>query len=101
MPMELERQIEKLLRACAKKRRDQAGGPFELHPATRRLLQSEVARQFAKERPQPRSFSERLMGLWPRAVWGIGLLVVVAVATSLWWHSLSKSKSTLGISERA
>jgi len=46
--MEPERNIEKLLRAFAKKRRDQAGAPLELHPATRRLLQSEAARQGSK-----------------------------------------------------
>jgi hypothetical protein len=36
--------MDGLLRACAKTRREQAGPPFELHPATRRMLQSEVAR---------------------------------------------------------
>lgn len=43
-----ERPIEKLLRRYAKKRRDEAGAPLELHPATRRLLQREVARQLGK-----------------------------------------------------
>jgi len=42
--MEEERKIEKWLRACAKKRRAQAGESFEIHPATRRLLQGEIAR---------------------------------------------------------
>ncbi|HHY84255.1 MAG TPA: hypothetical protein GYA07_01780 [Verrucomicrobia bacterium] len=42
--MEPERPIEKLLRAFAQKRREQAGEPFELHPVNRRLLQDEVAR---------------------------------------------------------
>lgn len=43
-----ERPIEKLLRRFAKKRREEAGQPLELHPATRRLLQGEVSRQFPK-----------------------------------------------------
>ena len=41
---EPERDIEKTLRAYAKKRREEAGAPAEMHPATRRLLQGEVAR---------------------------------------------------------
>ena len=47
--MDNERPIEKLLRAFAKKRRDSAGAPVEMHPATRRLLQGEVARQFKQK----------------------------------------------------
>ena len=46
--MEPERRIEKVLRAYAKKRREDAGAPPELHPATRRLLQDEVARRQPK-----------------------------------------------------
>ena len=38
------RDIERLLQAAAEKRRQESGEPFELHPATRRLLQDEVAR---------------------------------------------------------
>src|SRR6266404_235800 len=63
MSMEPERPIENLLRAWAKKRRDDAGAPLEMHPATRRLLQGEVARRFAKEPRQPRSFSQALAGV--------------------------------------
>ncbi len=47
--MEPERPIEKVLRAYAKKRRDEAGAAPELHPAIRRLLQDEIARR----RPKP------------------------------------------------
>ena len=39
------RNIEHLLQAAAEKRRQEAGGPFELHPATRQLLQGEVTRR--------------------------------------------------------
>jgi hypothetical protein len=42
--MSEERDIEKQLRAAAGQRRKGAGGKFELHPATRRVLQGEVAR---------------------------------------------------------
>ena len=43
--MEPERKIEKLMRAYAKKRRAEAGDPLKLHPANRRVLQSEAARR--------------------------------------------------------
>jgi hypothetical protein len=43
--MEPGRKIEKWLRAYAKKRRGQAKDAFDLHPATRRLLQDEIARK--------------------------------------------------------
>ena len=46
--MEPERHIEKILRTYAKKRREQAGAPLELHPASRRLLQDEVGRRAQK-----------------------------------------------------
>ena len=79
-----ERPIEKLLRGYAKKRRADAGAPGELHPATRRLLQGEVARQFRQEAPGgvPASFARLLKGWWPRLAWAVPLLVLVAVG--LW-----------------
>lgn len=43
--MEPERPIEKLLRAFAKKRRDQAGDPMQLRPAARQRLQQEISRR--------------------------------------------------------
>ncbi len=46
--MDQNRPIEKLLRRYAEKRRDEAGAPLELHPASRRLLQGEVSRQFPR-----------------------------------------------------
>src|SRR5580658_4027906 len=41
--METERKIEKWLRAYAKRRRAQVDAEFKLHPATRRMLQNEIA----------------------------------------------------------
>jgi hypothetical protein len=79
MANEPERPIEKLLRGAAKKRRDEAGAPLDLHPATRRLLQGEVARTFAKPKRKSRSFSEVLGRLWPRLAWGVAIFVVLAV----------------------
>jgi hypothetical protein len=80
MANEPERPIEKLLRAAAQKRCDNAGAPFELHPADRRLLQGEVARKFAKPQRESRSFAEVLGLLWPRFAGGVAILAVLGLA---------------------
>jgi hypothetical protein len=92
MANEPERPIEKLLRAAAQKRRDEAGAPLELHPATRRLLQGEVARTFAKPGRETRSFSEVLGQLWPRFAWGVAIFAVLAVTVYLLLPVAGKSK---------
>jgi len=80
MANEPERPIEKLLRAAARKRRDDAGPPFELHPADRRLLQAEVSRKFAKPQRQGRSFTELMGQWWPRLAGGVAILAVLVLA---------------------
>ena len=97
MSTEPERPIEKRLRAYAKKRRDQAGAPLELHPATRRLLQGEVARRFKRERG--RSFWEGFWQFWPRYAFGIAVIVLAAVAVSLWLPARNKGTMTLAKNE--
>lgn len=49
MPETPPNDIERLLKATAEKRRQEAGGPFELHPATRRMLLDEAARTYASK----------------------------------------------------
>ena len=80
MANEPERPIERLLRAAAKKRRDEAGVPLALHPATRRLLQGEVARKYAKPGRRTRRFAEMLGQLWPRFAGGAAIFAVLALA---------------------
>src|SRR5262245_41516034 len=94
--MEPERKIEKLLRAFGKKRRDDAGAPLELHPATRRLLQGEVARR-APKRSKENSFVALMSLLRPRLAFIlpvaiIGLIVGVVVLPTL-TGTKSKSRS--------
>ena len=74
--MEPERKIEKWLKAYAKKRRTQAGEPFNLHPATRQLLQSEVAR----DKPKPEDDDESV-SLWEviRQQWALLLSFAVCI----------------------
>ena len=82
------------MRAWAKQRRGEFGNEFEMHPATRRLLQGEVARAYPK-RPRRRvrwgSFFSALRG----RVAGLATLFVVLLITawgaktfwSSWTHS--------------
>ena len=90
--MEPERKIEKLLRAYAKKRRAQAGDPLTLHPATRRMLQDEVARRKAK----PGDEEEVSVTLWElfRQRWALfaGFAVIVFFGAALFLPALSASK---------
>ena len=80
MASDPERPIEKLLRSCAEKRREEAGAPLELHPATRRLLQGEVARQFPKPASQAGATQSFLGRFWPRLAWGLaGAAALAAV----------------------
>lgn len=82
--MELERKIEKLLWAYAKKRREQADASLKMHPATRRLLQEEIARRTRGQNDASESAS-----LWEiiRRQWAFLLSLAVGVcllAMMLW-----------------
>src|SRR5689334_4501496 len=80
--MDPERRIEKLLRQAAQARRNQAGASQEIHPATRRMLQGEVARKFASGAPpeERRSFFELFV---PRLAWAATVIVGLGLAASL------------------
>ena len=86
--MEPERNIEKLLRALTRRRRDQAGTP-ELHPANRRLLQAEVAKHYPKEKG---GNLWRLFQIQP-ALFGLGVMAAVALLAALLLPALSGAKS--------
>lgn len=87
--MDPERKIEKLLRAYAKKRRADAGEPLKLHPAMRRLLRDEVARQ-----PNPRE--EKSVSLWQllQQQWALlaGFALVFFFCATLLLPALSPAK---------
>src|SRR5512141_1263664 len=87
--MDSERPIEKLLRLAAKKRQDQHQGQFELHPATRRLLQGEVARQFGRHSAAAGSFAGVIARIWPRLALGAAILVALCAIT---WVSLPSKR---------
>src|SRR5437879_5380813 len=93
MSMEPEWPIERALRDYAKKRREEAGAPLELHAATRRLLQGEVARQFGKSGRAPRTFLQVILASWPKLAWGVGIVGLMAVIAALIVPSLDKGKN--------
>jgi hypothetical protein len=84
-----DRDIEKQLRAAAEQRRRELGAPFELHPATRRLLQDEVRR--TRKRPAGAAERTSLFASWWFRI-AAGTCVVV-LAAAIFLPTLSKSKS--------
>ena len=66
-----------------RKRRAEAGAPAELHPATRRLLQGEVARLRPTPAPVSVPWWQRLNGFWPR----IATASVIIIASFLTFRS--------------
>ena len=81
MATEPEREIEKMLAAYAEERRNQAGAPFTLHPATRAVLQGEVTRRLAKTGANRSRSTSWLSRWWPRLalVAGLAALAVVVI----------------------
>ncbi len=93
---EPERDIEKILRACAKKRREEAGAAVEMHPATRRLLHGEIARS-RHSAPHKSGFWTRIFGSsWPQIAVRVSVLVLlVSTAAFFLLPFLSKPKTEL------
>ena len=90
--MDSERHIEKLLRAYAKKRRDAAGQSPQMHPATRRLLQGEVARRSPPRRAA--SGFGRFFGLSrPGLAFALCFIALAVVVSALVIPALTKAKS--------
>lgn len=85
-----EREIEKLLRAFARRRRQQAGEPPVLHPATRRLLQDEVARQYGRPAAAGTRGGPVWLRFWPRLAWATATVSVVMVG--LLFFEVSRQK---------
>ncbi len=91
--MEPERNIEKLLRALGKKRRHEAGDAFKLHPATRRLLQGEVARRRPKTADAEEDSAPTLWTLFrQRLAFVLSVVFILFISAALLLPSLSASK---------
>ena len=79
MPSEPDHKIDELLKAYAKKRREDAAAPLEMHPATRKLLQAEVARRWPRTSAESSSLLQLLARFWPRFAIAAAGLVLIAV----------------------
>jgi hypothetical protein len=94
MPDEPNRNLDEQLSAWARKRRDEAGAPFELHAATRKLLQDEVARTFPKRSNEP---AEEPAGgwrmFWPRFALAGSLCLAMVILAGLLLPGRARSKS--------
>jgi hypothetical protein len=96
--MEPERKIEKLLRACAKKRRAEAGDSLKLHPANRRLLLGKAARRAptqASPRREPGEdnlFRLLLTVFRRRPVFVLCIVATVFLGVSMFLPALNSAK---------
>lgn len=89
MPSESDKQMHGPLEAYARKRRDDAGAPLELHPATRRMLQAEVARAYPRPERAGESWLARLNRLWPRLAFASAVAAALGVVV---WISIPPQK---------
>src|SRR3954471_7241886 len=87
--MEPERKIEKLLRAFAKKRREQAGDALELHASARKQLQNEVSRHASKKSDAGLSLFSWFR---PRLAFAVCFLAIVTVSAWLLLPALNGRK---------
>lgn len=80
MSQEPQREIEKQLREHAEKRRATAGDQLELHPATRQMLQGEVARTYGTTPPvAEKTAAKPWWSYWPVALFGSCCVLLLAV----------------------
>src|SRR4051794_240076 len=86
--------MDELLKAYAKKRAEEAGAPPELHPATRRLLQGEVARVYPNKATSPAlPWYRSALLLWPRFAFAAGIMVLLG--GTLWMLNHKPENPTL------
>lgn len=100
MANEPQRPIEKLLHDCAEKRRQEIGGPLELHPVNRRALQAEVARVFLRERRA--SPGDERVGwprFWPRFAWGVGVVAVLGLVVWSLPHAVNDNPKSIELAK--
>jgi hypothetical protein len=102
MAAEPEKRIEESLHAYARKRREEAGAPMEMHPATRRMLQGEVAKLKAAQPPERRAWWQSFFPVWPRLAAAVGMFAVLAVGVWVFTQSEGQRANEVGqVAQRA
>lgn len=93
MSNESPKRIERMLRKWARNRRAAAGAGWPVHPATRRLLQGEVARTFGAARVAAGGAGGGARGWlgwsWVRLALSGGAVAAVLVGVWVWWPGAS------------
>ena len=75
-----DNKMDELLKAYAKKRREQASDPLPLHPATRNLLQTEAAKLAPKDSRAAGSWFDWFRVFWPRVAFALSVFLVLGLA---------------------
>jgi hypothetical protein len=83
MPTNPRDKMAELLRACARRRKEQAGAPFDLHPATRSMLQAEVARLT----PRMKKAESRRISFLPRLIFAAAAAASIAICAIILFRS--------------
>ncbi|HMJ88570.1 MAG TPA: hypothetical protein VK530_02080 [Candidatus Acidoferrum sp.] len=98
MPEQPQNKAEELLQRHARERRER-GGEFSLHPASRRLLQGEVTRQFAtKHRSESRPGIASWFSAWRMVTISFGLVALLGMGG---WMVFQESQPFNGKTELA
>ena len=100
MPNEPQHPLEEFLRTYARKRRERVGAPFELHPATRKLLQTQVARTFPQRAIRPALTLAWLKSIWPRLAFAGSIVVAAGLAAVLFVQFRPASKHKLELAKQ-
>ena len=87
--------MDDLLRTYARKRREDAGEPQGMHPATRRLLQAEAAKLRPREAAPQLTPWSWLLARWPRVAFAVGVFAVLTVVVWNWIPDRGQSSSPL------
>ncbi len=94
MPNDPKNPVEEQLKAWAHKRRGEAGAPFELTPAMRKLLQDEVARTYPQPAATPPAAQVAWWKLlWPRLAVAGSICALFVIMLGLVLPALSKAKT--------
>src|SRR6266487_2877399 len=93
MPVEPNNKIEDRLKAYAQKRRADAGDSLELHPATRKLLQAEVAKLRPNHPARPPSWLWAWRVFWARPALALLLFLMLGVTALILLRTAEKPQS--------
>jgi hypothetical protein len=96
MPNDPEKPIENALQAYARKRRAEAGPPLQLHPATRKLLQAEVARRWPARSREPGAWLKIVEAWWPRFAFAAAIFVGLGIVC---WNLLWSARRPMDVAK--